>query len=139
MDYAYAVRVVQRSDQGQRNANGLFDRELFLAIDTITQRFTLHERHHVEELALCFAAVEERQQVRMLQVRRNADFGEEALLANHGAQLRAQHLERDVALVAEIPREVYHGHSALTDLPLDEIAAGKRAVQLREYVHVTRP
>ena len=44
-------------------------------------------------------------------------------------QFRLQHLERDLALVLEVIRQVDRSHPALTDLALDAVAALEGCVQ----------
>ena len=70
----------------------------------------------------------------MLEVRRDLDLGEEPLDAEHGAELRVEHLERDVAVVLEVAREVDGGHAAAADLALDGVAIGERRVELGDGV-----
>src|SRR5947208_2142534 len=79
------------------------------------------ERHHVEQDAVRFAAVEEREEIRMLKVRRDADFAQKALDAEHRAELGVEHLDGDTPLVAEIAGEVDGRHPASADLTLDQI------------------
>ena len=62
----------------------------------------------------------------MLQVRRDLDLGEESLGAEHGAELGVEHLERDVAVVSDVAREIDGGHAARADLALDA-RSGRRA------------
>ena len=62
----------------------------------------------------------------MLQVRGGPDFGEEPLGADHRGQLGAQHLERDLAVVLEVVRQVDRRHAALAQLPLEAVAVGER-------------
>ena len=50
-----------------------------LPVEPIAQRFPFHERHHVVQHAVRFAGVVQRQNVRMLQIGRGADLGEEPL------------------------------------------------------------
>jgi hypothetical protein len=66
----------------------------------------------------------------MLQVRRNSDFTEESLRAEYGTELREQHLQGDVPLVAEIAGEVNRSHAAMTYLAVYHIATCQRAVQV---------
>ena len=58
------------------------------------------ERQLPVEEAVCFARVMERQDVRMLEIRRRLDLGQEPLRTDDCSQLRLQHLQRDLALVA---------------------------------------
>lgn len=60
----------------------------------------------------------------MLQIRRYPDLTQESLGAEYGAQLGEEELECDLPVVAEIAREVNGRHTAMSDLPLDQVAAG---------------
>ena len=70
----------------------------------------------------------------MLQVRRDPDLGEEPLGAQHGAQLGIEHLERDVAIVLQVLREVDGGHAAGADLALDPVAVSESGGQALQRV-----
>src|SRR5262249_51358881 len=74
----------------------------------------------------------------MLQIRRHPDLGQEPLAAKDGAQLRAEDLERNVAVVAKIAGEVDGRHAAAADLALDLVAAREGQVELGGYGH-SRP
>ncbi len=115
--------------------NRLVDRELLLAIEPAAQRFALDERHHVEQQSVRFARIEQRQQVRVLQVGRDPDLAQEPLDAEHRAEFRLEQLERDVAVVAEVAREVHGRHAADADLPLDAVPIRKCGLQAAEWVH----
>src|SRR5437762_1981787 len=52
----------------------------------------------------------------MLQARGDADLAEEALGAEHRAQLGIQDLERHIALVLEVAREIHRRHTAGANL-----------------------
>ena len=62
----------------------------------------------------------------MLQRRGDADLLEEPLGADGGGELLAQHLDRDVAIVPHVAREVHGGHAAAPELALDLVAARER-------------
>ena len=98
---------------------------LFLPREPIAHRFALDERHHVEQEAVRDARIEERQDVRMLQIRRRLDLGEKALGADHGGQLGAQDLHRDLAIVLEVVREIDGRHTARTEFTLDAVTICK--------------
>ena len=89
MDDAVAVRVVERAGDRGGDADRFVDRELLLAIEPRAQRLAFDERHHVEEQPVGLARVEQRQQVRVLEVGRDLDLGEESLDAEDRAELRA--------------------------------------------------
>ena len=64
---------------------------------------------------------------------------EEPLGADHGGELGAQHLERDLAIVPEVVRQVDRGHPALAQLALDPVAVGQRRGQPRARVAQRTP
>ena len=61
----------------------------------------------------------------MLQVRRGLDLGEEPLGADDGGELRAQHLDRDLAIVLQVLGEIDGRHAAGAELALDAVAVGE--------------
>ena len=61
----------------------------------------------------------------MLQVGDGLDLAEEPLGADHGREVGAQDLDGDLALVAEVAREIDGGHAALAELALDAVAVGE--------------
>ena len=71
----------------------------------------------------------------MLEVRRDANLGQEAFGAELGRELGIEHLERDGAFVPEIAREIHRRHSAGADLTFDLIPARKRGVELGDRFH----
>ena len=71
----------------------------------------------------------------MLEIRGDFDLAQEPIDAEHGAELRLEHLEGDTTLVPEVARDVDGRHAARADLPLDEVATGQRAGELGGRVH----
>ena len=64
----------------------------------------------------------------MLERRGGLDLHHEALGAEHG-QLGLEDLERDLAIVLEVLRQVHGGHATLAELALEEIAVGEGQLQ----------
>ena len=60
--------------------------------------------HHIVDQAIGLARVEQRQEVGVLQVSHDPDFGQEPLDAEHRGELRSQHLKRDGAVVLGVAR-----------------------------------
>src|SRR5215204_6869587 len=123
------VRVRQRAGDCHRNADALVDGQLFLAINALPKAFPVDVRHHVEWLAVHFAGVEQRQEVRMLEVRGDTNLREKAVDAEGGAELRVEELQGDGAAVAEVAREVHGRHTAAADLSLDDVPVRDRRGQ----------
>ena len=134
VDHAVRVRVVERAGDGDRDADRFVDRQLLLALEPRAERLALDVRHHIEEQPVGVARVEQRQQVRVLEVRGDLDLAEEPLDAEHGAELRIEHLERDVAIVLEVAREIDGRHAAAPDLALENVRGSKGFLELREEV-----
>ena len=125
VDHALAVGVVEGAAHLAGNPHRVGDGELFLAVDPVADRLSRHIRHHVEEEAVRRPAVEEGQDMRMLQVGGGLDFAQEAFSADDRGQLRPQHLDGDLAVVLQVGGEVDGGHAALAELPLDAVAVGQ--------------
>ncbi len=138
MHDAARVSIAQRVGDFARDAQGVGDRKLLLAVEAIAQRLALHQRHHVVQEVARAAGIVERQDVRMPKIRRRFDFAEKTLRANHGAELRQKHLDRDLALVLQVFGEVDGGHATLPELALDAVAALQRrgeSISLRGSAH----
>jgi len=58
-----------------------------------------------------------------------ADFSEEALGPEHGAQLGAEHLQRDWTIVLEVAGQVDRSHATAPELALERVAIGQRSVE----------
>ena len=110
----------------------LVDGELPLALEARAKRLAFDVRHHVVQQAVRLAGVEQRQQVRVLQVRRDLDLAQESLGAEHRGELRLEHLDRDVAVVLEVVREVDRRHAARAELALDAVAVGEGGREAEE-------
>jgi len=67
--------------------------------------------------------------MRVLQVGRRLDLGQETLGTDDRSEFRLQHLERDLPLVPEIVGQVDRRHPALAELELDAIAPFEGSVE----------
>ena len=117
VDDAVAVGVVERAGDFGGDAHRIGDRELLLPIEPVPKDLALDERHHVEEEGIGRAGVEQRQDVRVLQVGGRLDLAEEPVGADDRGQLRPQDLDRDLAVVLEVLGEVHRRHAALRPAP----------------------
>lgn len=79
------MRIVECGGDGGRNAHRLVHRELLLAFEAVAKRLAFHVRHYEVEEPVRLAAVEQRKDVGMLKVGRDADLAQEALGAQHRA------------------------------------------------------
>jgi hypothetical protein len=108
----------------------LFNAELLLALQHLSQRLALDVGHDVVEERVGLARIVQRQDVGMLQVGGDLDLGQEALGPDHGRQLGLEHLQRHLALVLHVLRQEDSGHPALAELALDDVAVGQGDLQL---------
>src|SRR2546426_3199280 len=70
----------------------------------------------------------------MLQLCREADLSEEPLGAEDGRKLRAEHLERDGAIVLEIAGEIDRGHATAAELALDRVTAREGGLKAADEI-----
>ncbi len=87
VDDAVAVGIVERARDLGGDPDRVVDRQLLLPDKPVAQRFAFDERHRIEEKAVGFARVEQRQDVRVLEVGGGSDLAQEPLGADHGGQL----------------------------------------------------
>jgi len=74
MNHILPMRIVERTRHFACDTHGLGDGQLAFALQTCAQRLAGDERHHVVQQAVGVTAVEQRENVRMLQARGGADF-----------------------------------------------------------------
>jgi len=125
VDHPLAVGVVQRLRHLGRDPDGVADRQLLLAGEPVPERLARDEGHDVEDRALDLTGVEQRQDVRVLQVGGEPDLLKEALGSDHRRQLGPQDLEGDLTVVPQVLCQVHRGHAALPQLPLEAVAVGQ--------------
>ena len=66
--------------------------------------------------------------------RGDPDLAAEALGAEQRAQLGSEHLDRHLAVMPEVVREVDRGHAAPAELALDGVAARQRGAELFQLI-----
>lgn len=74
----------------------------------------------------------------MLEMRRHPNFAQEPFAAEHGAKLRIEDLERDLAIVFRVACEIDRGHSSTADLAFDVVATGERGPELLDAVNAQK-
>ena len=125
MNDAVAVGVVQRPRHFPGNGDRGVHRELRLPIQPVPEGFALDVGHHVVQHVARGAGVEQAEDMGVLQAGGELDFLEEAVGAERAGDLGPEHLERDLAGMLEVLREVDGRHAAATDLALDRVAVGR--------------
>ena len=129
--------------QGVRHLGGerddLVHRQLLLPAQPAPQGLAIHERHdEIRRLAaravVDGARVEDREDVGMLKAGRELDLAEKAGDSAGPAQLRPDDLDRHVAAVSQVLRQVDRRHAARADLALESVAFSERGHQALEGV-----
>ena len=99
----------------------------FSAREPVAQRLPLHDGHDEVEEAVGLAGVVERQDVRVVEGGGQVGFrGGSGSGPATPARSLAQHLDRDLAVVLEVLRQVDRGHPACAELALEAVAVGQR-------------
>ncbi len=135
MNHPVTVGVVQGARDLRRDTHRLFDGELLLARELVTQRLAPHIGQHIPHEPLALARVDEGEDVGVVEPGADADLSEEPLGAENRREFRAQDLERNVAIVPHVPGEIDRGHPAGAELALDRVAAGEGRGQADGLVH----
>ncbi len=63
--------------------------------------------------------------MRVLEVGGGPDLGQKTLSTDDGGKLGPQHLDRDLAAVAQVVGQIHGGHAALPQLAVDPVAVGQ--------------
>jgi hypothetical protein len=72
------------------------------------------------------------QDVRVLELGGDPYLSKEAVGAEHGGELRPQHLDRDLAVVLQVGGEKHYRHPALTELAIEPVTVGDAGRELFE-------
>ena len=134
MHDAVAVGVAQCLRHLTRDRQRLVNRKLGFALEPLSQRLSLHIRHHVVESPVGNAGIVQRNDVGVLQTCRDLDFLQEPLGTQRGGDITPQYLDGDLTVVLLVARKVNDGHAALTEFPLDRIATFQRFSDTAEEV-----
>src|SRR5687767_1869477 len=134
MYHALSVCVCERVCYFRRNAHGGLHWQLTLSANAQAERLSAHVRHEIVEQRLDVSRIVKRKDVRMLKARQQADFANETQLAGFRAGIRVQYLERNLALVPRVSREIDRRECALSDFAPDLVASRERRAQSRQVV-----
>ena len=134
MNDAVPMRIVERTRHRGCDAHRVVDRQLPLLLEPSAQAFAFDERHDVEEQAGCFAGVEQRQQVGVLEIGGDANLAQEALGAEHCAELGIEYLERDIPGMLDVPRQIHGRHAAAANFSRDFVSTRECGSQLRARI-----
>ena len=125
VDDALLVGVLQRPRGLPRDAQRLPAGPSALPLESVPHRLALDVRHGEPETPCRLARVVDRNDVGVLQPGRELDLAKEALGAHPVRRYGIEDLERDLAVVAEIPGEPDRRHAALAQSALDGVAVAQ--------------
>ena len=120
------VRVRQRVGDLGEEAVGVRGRKRALARHPLLERLALHEGHRVVEQRPVGAGAQDRDDVRMLEVRRDRDLTLEARGVHIARELGREDLHDDLAVEGEIRREEQPAHPAAGKLSLHAIPVAEQ-------------
>ena len=134
MHNAVLVGVRERACDVAQDAHRLADRKRS-AVQPITQRRAVDERHRVVRHAVHLSGAEHGHDVRMLQARRESNLTIEPVHAPAGEQVGREHLHHDVAAKRFVARHEHARHAPSTELSLDRVRRTQRILQLLAEGH----
>ena len=119
-----------------QNPHDLAGGELLLPLERGAQRLALDVRHRVPEQIALLAGREERNDVRVLQLRGDLDLSAEAVAIDAGGQLRREHLHDDVSAEHAVDGDEDAAHPATGQLVIELIVGPQRILEvLSEFCH----
>ncbi len=86
----------------RRDLHRIVHWKLMVYIQLVPERRPLYIRHDVEEERVRFTRIEQRQNMRMLEVRGRLDLGQEPPGSYDRSESRLQHRARDLPLVLDV-------------------------------------
>ncbi len=136
MDDAVPVRVVDcrrdLADEADRIGNG----DVPLAVQSVSERAPGDEGHHVVRRAVDLAGVDKAEDVRVLETRDRLNLAQEPVDADVRRDVGVDHLDRDLALVLQVVRQMDGRHAAAPELALQAVAIRQgRAVDGASRAH----
>ena len=121
-----AMGIVECPRDRRRDGDRVIEWELRLPFEPTPERLALDVGHDVIEDVADRAGIEQRNDVRVLEMGRESDFLQESRRAQHGHQLGAHDLHRDVPVVLHIPSQVDRRHRAVPKLAPDHVMISER-------------
>ena len=118
------MRVSQRIHHFANDLYCFVYRQLTVFCDAMPQGLAFDVGHHVVEETVRFTGVVQRQDVRVCEIGGYLNLSEESLGTQCGGELGAQYLQRNLAVVLEILREIHGSHPTLADFPFNFVTVG---------------
>ena len=126
------MRVVECVGHLARDAGDVADAELVVrcALHSRPERLAFDVRRHEVRHAQCVTRIEERQDVRVLELGEVVDLPEEPLPGGRVLEIHAKGLDGHIAVVLEVAREVDARHGAVAERPFRDVSASEGDLEL---------
>ena len=133
MQHAQPVRIRERVGDWRRDVDRACTGHASALHDLLTQRSTIDEGHHVVDEPVRLSGIVQRQDVWMHHARDDVDLVQEPFGADRARDVRTQHLERDVAVMLAVVRDVYRRHPAASEDATDLVPVRDRRGELGRH------
>ena len=117
------MRVGERVHHIVQNASHRTRRERSAVLNSVLERLTLNEGHCVKQQFAVLAGAIQRNDVRMLQLRRHLDLATESLAIHSRREFRREHLDDHFAIERPLHRKKDAAHPAAQELALEHVRA----------------
>jgi len=124
MHHAACMRVRHCVGELTHETHAVSDGKRSLARQSLAKRFAVDVGHYIVEKSSRLSRIVHAEHVRMRELCRDPDLAEEALGAA-GRDGLVEDLDRDVAVVAAVAREINGRHPTMTELALNGVAVGQ--------------
>ena len=136
VDDIAAVGVAQGVGDLARDLERVADRELAFTVEALAQGLALDVGHDVIDQAVDLVGIVQRQDVGMVQAGGDLDLTQKPGGADLCGKVGPEHLYGNGTLILEVVGQEDFRHPALTQLPLQPIAGGKRCTEaIKEFRH----
>ena len=135
VDHAALVREGERLGDVAEQADRLADRQGAVLAQVRAQRPALLVRHRIVGHPADLPGGEQRDDVRVLELRREHDLAPEAVDVHAAGELLRQHLHDDAPAQRLLLREEDAAHAAAAELRLDGVELAKRRFELVAQIH----
>ncbi len=132
VNHAARMRVGQRVGDLAQDPGCFGNRKLAVADQPLPQRLAFDIGHDIVQETVGLTRIEQRQDVRMLQLGRDLDLAKESIAPHGGSELGPEHLHRDFAMVLQVLREIYGCHAAAPDLAIESVPFSQRGLETIE-------
>src|SRR5688500_13011430 len=134
MDDAATVCIAQCVGDLAYDPEGIVNRKLFLAVEAVTQRLALDVWHYIVEQPFRFTGIEQREDVRMIQLRRDRNLAEKSFGTQGRGEVRLENFQGNRPIMPEIPCAIHCRHTTPSDFVGEVVPPCESSVQKLKVV-----